>query len=63
MCQVVAVWVVIQYSDVIGHEPFGGSCCLHLQGGVKIKGACSYLAPKIEAACLSDTLVSYHIGR
>jgi len=26
------VWVIIPCSDVVGHQYFGGPCCLHLQG-------------------------------
>jgi len=25
------VWVVISYNDVVGHQRFEGTCCLHLQ--------------------------------
>jgi len=30
--QVEVFCVVTQYSDVVGYQRFGGSCCLHLQG-------------------------------
>jgi hypothetical protein len=28
--QLVVFWVVISCSDVVGYQPFGGSCCFHL---------------------------------
>jgi hypothetical protein len=33
--QVEFLWVVTPCSDVVGHQRFGGSCCIHLQGEAK----------------------------
>jgi hypothetical protein len=45
MFQVEVFWVVMP-CGVVGYQHFRGSCCLHLQGEVKMKAAW--------------TLVSYH---
>jgi hypothetical protein len=48
--QVVIFWAVVTpCSDVGRYQRFGGPCCIHLQGEVKM-----------EAAKSSETLVSYH---
>jgi len=31
---VTVFWVVTPRSDVVGYQNVGGSCCLHLQGGI-----------------------------
>jgi hypothetical protein len=38
---VAVFWVVTQCIDVVGYQCFRGSCCLHLQGEVKIEAAWS----------------------
>jgi hypothetical protein len=37
--RVAVFWVVTTCSDVVGHKPFGGPCCLYLQGEVKMEAA------------------------
>jgi hypothetical protein len=32
----VVFWVMTPCSDVVGHQRFGGPCCLHLQGEVDL---------------------------
>jgi len=46
MFHVEVFWVVTPYRVVVGYQRFGGPCCLHLHGEVK-------MAP----ACTSETLV------
>jgi hypothetical protein len=41
--------LILLCSAVLGYQRFGGTCCLHL-----------HFTPKMEAACSSETLVSYH---
>jgi len=48
MFQVEVFWVVTPCSVVVGYHRFGGPCCCHLQGGVKMAAVCS-----------SETLVPY----
>jgi hypothetical protein len=47
--QVEVFWVVMPCSVVVGHQRFGGMCCLHLHGEMKMEAA----------AWTSETLVSY----
>jgi hypothetical protein len=46
--QIEVFWVVMLCSVVVGYQCFRGSCCLHVQGEVKM-----------EAVRTSETLVSY----
>jgi hypothetical protein len=47
--QVKVLWVVMPWSIVVGYQCFRGSCCLHLEGEVKM-----------EVTWTSETSVSYH---
>jgi len=38
MFHVVILWVMTLHSDVVQHQHFRGSCCLHLQGEVNGTG-------------------------
>jgi hypothetical protein len=39
---VTVYWILTQCSEVVGYQCFGGPCCMHLQGVVKMKATRPY---------------------